>query len=248
MTGPWPYARTIAHRGGGSLAPENTLGAFEIGARYGYKMGEFDAKLSRDDVAFLLHDETVDRTSNGHGAAADLAYGEIARLDAGSWFDARFANERMPTLAELAQTVQRLGMDVNIEIKPSSGHEGRTGKHVAHEAALLWRGHTPPLLSSFSTDALFAAKAEAPELPRGLLLAQIRPDWMQHAKALECASIHVLHHSLDPSLIQQFKSADLWVMAYTVNDLARAQALVGWGVDAICTDRIDLIAPDAFGP
>ncbi|MGH7330215.1 MAG: glycerophosphodiester phosphodiesterase, partial [Polyangiaceae bacterium] len=177
MTQPWPYARMIAHRGGGSLAPENTLAGFELGARYGFKMAEFDAKLSADDVAFLLHDETVDRTSNGHGAATELSYDAIARLDAGSWFDARFTNERMPTLADLSRTVQRLGMDVNIEIKPSRGHEARTGKHIAREAAMLWRGRTPPLLSSFSKDALSAAKAEAPELPRGLLLAQIPSDW-----------------------------------------------------------------------
>lgn len=245
--GSWPYARVIAHRGGGSFAPENTLAAFETGARYGQKMAEFDAKLSADDVVFLLHDDTVDRTSNGHGAAADLPYAVIERLDAGSWFDRRFANEPMPALADVARRVERLGMDVNIEIKPSPGCEQRTGEHVAREATALWRGRTPPLLSSFSDEALAAARSSAPELPRGLLIRRVPPDWDERTQRLDCLSIHVEHHALDAGVVRDFKAAGLCVMAYTVNDLPRASTLVEWGVDAVCTDRIDLIGPHALG-
>lgn len=232
-----------AHRGGGSLAPENTLAAFEVGARLGFTMSECDVKLSSDGVLFLLHDDTVDRTSNGHGAAADLSYDAIASLDAGSWFDKRFAAERMPTLAELSQTLERLGMLVNLEIKPSPGRETLTGTDVAREAARLWRGRTPPLVSSFSEDALAAARDAVPDLPRGLLVTDVPPDWHARAARLECVSIHVAHKSLNAELMQTFKDAGLFVMAYTVNDLSRAQLLVEWGVDAICTDRIDQIGP-----
>jgi len=247
MTSGWPYPRVIAHRGGGTLAPENTIAGFETGARFGHRMAEFDAKLSADGISFLLHDDTVDRTSNGHGFAAELPYRTLAQLDAGSWFDPRFKGERMPTLADVAECVERLGMDVNIEIKPSRGHELATGDRVTRDAAAMWRNRTPPILSSFSDEALFAAQKAAPDLPRGLLLAQIPADWRERATHLGCLAVHVLHHSLDAALVTAFKSADLWVMAYTVNDLSRAQMLIDWGVDAICTDRIDLIAPDAFG-
>lgn len=243
MTPSWQYGGVAAHRGGGSFAPENTLAGFEAGARFGFTMSECDVKLSGDDVVFLLHDDTVDRTSNGHGAAADLAYDVIATLDAGSWFDKRFAGERMPTLAELAQTLERLDMLVNLEVKPSPGREARTGNDVAREAARLWRGRTPPLLSSFSEDSLAAARDAVPELPRGLLVTDVPDDWHRRAARLECVSIHVRHGSLDSALVRAFKDAGLFVMAYTVNDLDRARTLVGWGVDAICTDRIDSIGP-----
>lgn len=237
----WPYAGVVAHRGGGSLAPENTLAGFEIAARLGFRLAECDVKLSADDELFLLHDDTVDRTSNGHGAAADLSYDTIATLDAGSWFDAKFPGERMPTLTALAETLERLQMRVNIEIKPSPGREARTGKKVALEVAQLFRGL--PLLSSFSEEALEAARDAVPEIPRGLLVKNVPPDWQERAERLKCESIHVAHTSLDADLVRGFKAAGLFVMAYTVNDLERARTLAAWGVDAICTDRIDTIGP-----
>lgn len=243
MSEGWPYAGVVAHRGGGSLAPENTLVAFETGARYGFKIAECDVKLSGDDVLFLLHDDTVDRTSNGHGAAADLPYERISAFDAGSWLDAKFAGERMPTLSELAQTLARLDMRVNLEIKPSPGREAQTGAAVAKEAARLWAGRTLPLLSSFSEEALAAARDAVPELPRGMLTSKVPPDWLDRARRLGCESIHVAHNSLDEPIMQAFKHAGYFVMTYTVNDPARARELAGWGVDAICTDRIDAIGP-----
>ena len=243
MTAGWPYAGVAAHRGGGSFAPENTVAAFEVGARYGFTMAECDVKLSGDNICFLLHDDTVDRTSDGHGSAGELDYATIAGLDAGSWFGPHFSGERMPTLAELAESVAQLHMLVNIEIKPSPGREIRTGEHVAVEAAQLWRGRTLPLLSSFSEDALAAARAAAPDLPRGLLVGTVPADWRERTERLECESLHVEHHALDAALVSAFKSAGLRVMAYTVNELSRARTLVEWGVDAICTDRLDLIGP-----
>lgn len=241
MTARWPYARLVAHRGGGALAPENTLAAFRIGARLGFTMAEFDAKLSADDVAFLLHDDTVDRTSSGHGAASELPYAAIAELDAGSWFHTGFAGEHMPTLAGVAGLVTQLGVDVNIEIKPSSGRETITGERVALEAKRLWHGATAPVLSSFSEEALRAAQRAVPELPRGMLFHQVPADWEARCRVLACLSIHVNHKVLDAALVRAMKAAGLFIMAYTVNDLDRARTLVDWGVDSICTDRIDRI-------
>lgn len=247
MNASWPYARVVAHRGGGSLAPENTLAGFETGAKYGAKMAEFDVKLSADDIAFLLHDNTIDRTSNGHGAASVLPYNVISGFDAGSWFDPRFAGERMPTLGEVAQLVQKLDMLVNIEIKPSPGRERHTGEAIAREAAGLWQGRTPPLLSSFSEEALAAAGAAVAELPRGLLFSRVPRDWHARVQRLQCVSLHVRHDALDSELAAAIKAAGLRIMTYTVNELARARLLVSWGVDCICTDRIDLITASALG-
>ncbi|WP_408602453.1 glycerophosphodiester phosphodiesterase [Paraburkholderia guartelaensis] len=246
----WPYPRVAAHRGGGTLAPENTLAGLRTGASLGHTMVEFDAKLSVDDVAFLLHDDTVNRTSNGHGAAASMRYAELAVLDAGSWRDARFAGEPMPTLAQVAACCRELGLAANVEIKPCTGRDVETGRIVGAETARLWereaRAGMPPLLSSFSYTALDAARKSAPELPRGLLFERVPADWREQTAALECVSLHASHRHLDEALVERIKSAGLFILAYTVNDLDRARQLVSWGVDTVCTDRIDLIGPHAL--
>ncbi len=136
----WPYPRLVAHRCGGTLAPENTLAGFDACKRYGYRMVEFDAKLSADDHLFLLHDDTLDRTTNGHGPAAEHTWEELAKLDAGSWRDAAFAGERLPTLADAAARCKRDGIAANIEIKPCPGRDVITGQLVAGAALALWQG------------------------------------------------------------------------------------------------------------
>lgn len=246
----WPYPRVAAHRGGGTLAPENTLAGLRTGANLGHTMVEFDARLSVDNVAFLLHDDTVNRTSNGHGAAACMRYAELATLDAGSWRDARFAGEPMPTLAQVAACCRELGLAANVEIKPCTGRDVETGRIVGAEAARLWENEAqagrPPLLSSFSCAALEAARDSAPELPRGLLFERVPADWREQTAALECVSLHASHRHLDEALVERIKAAGLFILAYTVNDLERARQLVSWGVDTVCTDRIDLIGPHAL--
>jgi glycerophosphoryl diester phosphodiesterase len=244
----WPYPRVVAHRGGGTLAPENTLAALDEGARRGHRMVEFDAKLSADDVTFLLHDDTVDRTSNGSGPAAGMRYAALASLDAGAWFDARFAGERMPTLEAAAARCIAHALAANVEIKPCPGRERDTGRRVAADAAAYWRdAAVPPLLSSFSFDALRQARETAPELPRGMLYDAVPDDWRaQVVDALDCVSLHANHARLDEPLVRAIKSAGLRILVYTVNDLDRARELVRWGVDSVCTDRIDLIGPAAL--
>ncbi|MFY9781346.1 MAG: glycerophosphodiester phosphodiesterase [Candidatus Baltobacteraceae bacterium] len=239
----WPYPNVFAHRGGGALAPENTLAGFDVAARHGQAAAEFDVKLSADDVPFLLHDDTVERTSNGRGAAASLRYVELAGLDAGGWFGPEFAGERMPTLGAAADRCALLGFAANVEIKPSPGRERETGQIVAAQARTLWAGERAPLLSSFSCEALGAAREIAPELPRGLLVGEVPPDWSERAAQLGCLSLHVNHRALDADLVRHIRAAGLFILAYTVNDPARARELLDWGVSAICTDRIERIAP-----
>ncbi|WP_277185998.1 glycerophosphodiester phosphodiesterase [Caballeronia sp. BR00000012568055] len=236
----WPYPAVVAHRGGGKLAPENTLEAIDVGARFGHKMIEFDAKLSADNVVFLLHDDNVDRTSNGHGAAKSMSYAQLSSLDAGSWFGQEFADARMPTLTQVHARCDALGMMANIEIKPCPGREKETGTLVAREA---WSG---ALLSSFSYEALEAARDEAPTINRGMLYEHVPDDWRAQTAALSCVSLHADHRDLNERLVKEIKGAGLRILAYTVNEPERAQLLAQWGVDAICTDRIDIIGADFF--
>lgn len=243
----WPYPPIVAHRGGGKLAPENTLAAIDVGASYGHAMIEFDAKLSKDGQIFLLHDDTLERTSNGWGVAGDLLWDQLLNVDAGSWFGDKFKGEPLPLLSQVAERCRQHGLMANIEIKPTSGLEPQTGKAVALAARELWEGQTAPLLSSFAVASLEAAQSAVPELPRGLLLDEWRDDWRELTGRLGCISIHLNHRLLNAARVQTLKDAGLHILVYTVNSPRRAATLLRWGVDAICTDRIDVIGPDFTG-
>lgn len=240
----WPYPRIVAHRGGGKLAPENTLAAIDVGARYGHTMIEFDTKLSKDGQIFLLHDDNLERTSNGWGVAGELPWDDLLKVDAGSWFSREFKGEPLPLLSQVAERCRRHGMMANIEIKPTTGLGPQTGNVVALTARELWAGMTAPLLSSFEIDALEAAQEAAPELPRGLLLDEWRDDWRELTTRLGCVSIHLNHKLLDAGRVASLKQAGLHILVYTVNKPQRAAELLRWGVDCICTDAIDVIGPD----
>ena len=240
----WPYPRWIAHRGAGKLAPENTLAAFRLGARFGYRMFECDVKLSADDLPFLLHDERLNRTSNGKGGAGDLPWQALSQLDAGSWHSRSYAGEPLPSLENIARFCLRNACFLNIEIKPTPGTERHTGEVVARHAARLWQGAgVAPLLTSFDLDALTGAQAAAAQLPRGLLLDRLRPGWLETALRLDCVAIVCNHALWDASSVTQAHSAGFKTLSYTVNDEWAAQRLLALGTHGIITDRVDLFSP-----
>ena len=246
MNAPWPYPLWIAHRGAGKLAPENTLAAFRVGASHGYRAFECDVKLSADGVPFLLHDTTLQRTTDGHGVAGDRPWSELARLDAGSWHGRAYAGEPIARFDAVAHYCLRNGFALNVEIKPSPGSEDETGRVVALEAARLWAGAAAlPLLSSFKPMVIAAAKAAAPQLPCALLFDGLRDGWLDEARALDCVAVVVDYPSLDAAVIAQAHAAGLRVLTYTVNDPAPAHALLAAGIDGIVTDAVDRFSPGA---
>jgi glycerophosphoryl diester phosphodiesterase len=246
MNTEWPYPRWVAHRGAGKLAPENTLAAFRLGARYGYRMFECDVKLSADEVPFLLHDATLERTTNGQGIAGQLSWAELSRLDAGSWHSRAYAGEPIASLDAVARYCLGNGFALNIEIKPTPGAESQTGALVANAAVRLWAnapaGAMAPLLTSFSPDALEAALSAQPKLPRGLLLEQLWTGWLETASRLSCVAVVCNQALWDESSVRQARSAGLRMSSYTVNDEWAAERLLALGTDAIITDRVDLFS------
>lgn len=242
----WPYPLWVAHRGAGRLAPENTLAAFRLGAACGYRAFECDVKLSADGVPFLLHDATLERTTSGTGAAADLPWAALSRLDAGAWHSRTYAGEPPPSLEAMARFCRNNAFALNIEIKPSPGREAETGEIVAREAARLWSGATiAPLLSSFRPAALEAARDAAPHLPRALLLDQLREGWFEEAQRLRCCAIVTAYPLMDAALVARLQAAKLRAMAYTVNDPAEVKRLFVLGIDCIITDAVDRFSPAA---
>ena len=234
----WPGPRILAHRGGGSLAPENTLGAIRLGAKLGFQGVEFDVMLAGDGTPVLIHDETLERTTNGRGAVAATPYAALARLDAGN-------GEPIPSFEQAARLCRDLGLWANVEIKPAKGHERATGGAVAKMAAELWRGaEVPPLLSSFSREALARARDVSPALPRGFLVGKIPPDWEARMRELQCVALHCNHKHLSREMAAQVRAAGYALLVYTVNELVDAQRLLGWGVDCLVTDALDRVTPE----
>lgn len=239
----WPWPLWIAHRGAGSAAPENTLAALRAGARAGFRMVEFDVMLSRDGVPVLMHDDTLARTTDGQGAVSAHDLAALRALDAGAWYDRAFAGERIPTLDEALDLLFELDLDANIEIKPAPGFSALTGVTVAREVARRWPAdRRPPLLSSFDEDALAAAAATVPALPRGLLFERVPDDWARRMQGHRAVSVHCDHSVLDAARLQALIDAGVPVLCYTVNTATRARELLAAGVCGLFTDRLDLPA------
>lgn len=247
---PWPYPRVFAHRGGGVLAPENTMAGLAAGVAHGQRAVEFDVMLSADEVPVLMHDSAFGRTVAGRGNVAETNVSTLVTLDAGAWFDPAFEGETIPTLADALAYCKRHGIFMNIEIKPAPGADARTGEVVAAAARAHLKdidgGPSGILLSSFSTESLEAAQMAAPEVPRGYLLHRLKGAWGARLKKLECVALHCNHELVDHILMDAVKARDVGVFCYTVNTIKRARELRALGVDALCTDRIDLIASDFF--
>lgn len=242
----WPYPRILAHRGAGVLAPENTLVALRLSASLGFGGVEVDAQVAACGTPFLLHDDTLDRTTDGSGPAIRSTLEELRVLDAGVWFGNEFAGERVPTLEAACALSRSQGQWMNIEIKVAADADpARTGAVVAAETALRWADASPPpLLSSFSDLALAAAARNAPGLPRGLLVDAIPPDWLERVRTLGCRSLHVAQQHLTAEWVETIHGEGIAVLAYTVNEPGRAITLFEWGVDAIVTDELREIRPD----
>ena len=247
----WPYPKVVAHRGGGKLAPENTIAGLRCGLAHGFHAVEFDVMLARDGVPVVMHDPYLGRTVAGSGHVYDYDAAELVTMDAGAWFGAAFKGETVPLFTQFAQFCKDEGIWMNIEIKPAPGFEAETGRVVADVTRAMFGPEIAaddplriPLMSSFSTVALAAARAAAPDLPRGLLLDHIPPDWEAQARTLDAVAVHTNQKTLSAAQARAIKQAGFGLFCYTVNDPARAKELLAWGVDGFCTDRIDLIGPD----
>lgn len=241
----WPHPRIIGHRGGGTLAPENTLAGIRKAASLGFGGVEFDVMLSADKIAVLIHDETLERTTDGRGSVAATPYAKLDGLDAGSWFSPAYRGERVPTLEQAAKTCIELGLWANVEIKPAGGFERETASVVAGLVAKWWAGASnKPLLSSFHEACLEVARASAPEFERGYLTDRIERNWRESVQRLGCVSVHCNSEHLTEAQAHDVKRSGYGLLCYTVNDKDIARRLLSWGVDAIFTDRLDLFAPD----
>lgn len=256
----WHYPRVIAHRCGGALAPENTLAGLQVARLCGVSAVEFDVMLSADGVPFVIHDETLERTTDGQGAVALTRAAQLRQLDAGVRHHAAFRGERLPLLTEMLAACHALGLAANAEIKPAAGHDAATGRVVGEviavfQSACLAAGKRPLslLLSSFSEEALATALPSMERtdvgraMARALLVENVPADWQTRLRRLDCQHLHCAATATEVTsqLAAELRASGGALACYTVNDAAQAAQLFAIGVSAIFTDRPDCFCPSA---
>ncbi len=232
----------IAHRGASAYAPENTLAAFLKAKELGASWIEFDVMLTADHEVVVIHDEELERTTNGFGKVRDYSYRALKKLDAGSWFNPIFSGEKIPSLSETIEFLHTHQMAANIEIKPLLGQEELVVKKVLSVVKQHWKTDIPgPLISSFSLPALRFLRQHSSTCLLGFLMDKWLPDWKVLCDELNCITVNVDGKIVSQEKVKQIKSTGRLVLVYTVNDPKRAQELFSWGVDAVFTDVPDKI-------
>jgi len=234
----------VAHRGFSSIAPENTLAAIRAAVKSGATGCEFDVYRCGDGTVVLMHDDTVDRTTDGTGKVTELTLNQLRRLDAGSWKHLKYKGERIPTLTEALKLLAGSGCQPVIEIKM----EGISRSVIEDVRALDMIGEVAVI--AFSQNVVREVRQLEPgltcawlcgEVPEGTLTEQV--DWLV-ARAHECQTnlLDLNYKMLSPELISELNRCDLSVWTWTVNEAAQMKKLRKWGVASITTDRPDLLS------
>jgi glycerophosphoryl diester phosphodiesterase len=242
--GPADLPGLIGHRGAAAHAPENTLASIRRAHALGARWVEFDVKLTADGIPILMHDDRLERTTDGRGRVRDRTWEQIRALDAGGWFSPSFAGERVPTLEDALRLCADLGLGINVEIKPCRGRAAKTTEAVLDMLRRHWPSGLPvPLLSSFDHRCLERAAALAPEVPRGYLCGRLPRNWRLELDRYGCATVNLDHRWIDGRRLALLRAAQVPVLLYTVNDAARARALLAAGATTVFSDRVaDVLA------
>jgi glycerophosphoryl diester phosphodiesterase len=234
--------KVIAHRGAPQVAPENTLASLRQAKTLGAQWTEFDVRLTQDNQAIIFHDDELNRTTNGTGFVVKTSFAAISQLDAGNWFNPKFRNERIPTLAQYLQTAAQLKLGINVELKGTDFPPAILAKQVADSLQQYWQPTLPtPLLSSLSVTNLHAMRALGADYLLGYIMDEWSDQWQMILKELNCVSLHVNHEELTPERIKLIKQKKYLLLAYTINDKALAEKLFSLGVDAVFSDNPQLL-------
>jgi glycerophosphoryl diester phosphodiesterase len=226
----------IAHRGASGYAPENTLAAFRRAIAQGATFIETDLHLTRDAHFVAVHDETVDRTTSGHGAIHSMTLAEVRRLDAGAWFASEFMGERVPLLEEILEFSRKNDVVFYLELKPS-GFWG--GEHVLISALRNSAEIARSVVISFDPAILAALRKIEPTIMTGLLYNGQVENPFEKAVEIGARQLVVRSDLVTPNLLQEAGKRDLQVVCWTVNSPAHMRLLANAGVHGIMSDYPD---------
>ena len=233
----WPRPLILAHRGASAQAPENTLAAFKLALEQGAHGFELDAKLSADGEVVVIHDSSVDRTTNGQGRVSQLDLTALRELDAGSFFSDQFTWEKIPTLAEVFETLGKRAI-INVELTNyKTPRDGLSDKVC--ELVQRFGVQDSVLFSSFLPSNLARTRSLLPDTPRGLLALGGWVGWWARSFGFNFGDYQALHPGLQdvtPQQIARVHRLKRRIHVWTVNAAEDMRCLIGWGVDGIITD------------
>jgi glycerophosphoryl diester phosphodiesterase len=230
----------IAHRGAPRNAPENTLPAMREAARLGALWVEVDVKLTADGKPVIIHDDTVDRTTNGRGLVAGLTLAEIRGLDAG--IGTQHAGTQVPTLEELIETVLELDVGLQLELKPTAGDDVETAEIALDVLASLWpAGRRKLFLSSFSVRSLQSARRIMPDVPRAFAVMVPPRNPQALLEETDCQILHCLGDLLTDEALAILGDSGIEYAVAVINDRATATRLLAAGAQSILSDIPDLL-------
>ena len=234
----------LGHRGASAHAPENTLAAFNLAFDMGADGVELDVSVTKDGVPVVIHDNRVDRTTDGRGAIAEMTLAEVKQLDAGSFFGGKFRGERIPTLAEVLDGPGRRGI-VNIELK--SGRPISVGLEAAAIAKVIEETHARErvIISSFNHFALASIHAFDAELPLGFLYfdrASVSFPYMKTRPLALPAALHPRFTVVTQGFVQWARRENYKLNIWTVDNPDEMRRLISLGVDSIMTNKPDVLS------
>ena len=229
----------FAHRGASGYAPENTLPAFELGLKQRCDGFEFDVQITRDGVAAVIHDWTVDRTTNGSGEVRSMDYCDIRALDAGSWLDPRFAGTSVPRIEEIFELVPK-GTALNVEIKSRPNDPPGLEELVASLIEKHDRLQNT-IVSSFDHKSIKLLHRLNRDIKKGILYEGVLISPLSYGgrHGLGLYSLHPCHDYVDSKMVKTAHASGIKVACWTVNTAERARELREMGVDIAITNYPD---------
>lgn len=236
-------AAVVAHRGASKVTPENTLASVNWAAQMGATWIETDVRLTSDMKLVMIHDETLDRTTDGRGPVLTTSLEEIQKLDAGSWFSDEFSGARVPTLEEYLDCILENGINLQLELKEVPGLERELVEQTAEVLRKKWPfGERGLYLSAFSERCLRHAAEILPDVPRCLALVAAPNDPVALMKDVGCQIIHIQDTSYNsPERYEILKASGVEFAVATVNDATRARELLSLGAQSVLSDDPALI-------
>ena len=231
----------FAHRGAREVAPENTMAAFQAALAMSADGIELDVMLSADGIPVVIHDFTLERTTNGQGPVGAQTLAQLQALDAGSHFALRFQGERISTLA---QVLDAFGGSLRINIELKSYTLVQTGLEATVARLAAQRGLVSSVIvSSFSPLSLWRMRRINPHIARGLLYERHMPFFLRRAWAAPLLGLEAVHPEagmVNAAYMRWAKRKEYRVNVWTVNEPAEMERLLDLGVDTLITDRPDV--------
>ncbi|MEB2301999.1 glycerophosphodiester phosphodiesterase [Lysinibacillus xylanilyticus] len=236
----------FAHRGVSAHYPENTMAAFTAASKLPITGIELDVHLTADRELVVIHDETIDRTSNGSGYVKDYTLQELRAYDYGSWFSSKFEDESIPTLGDVLELFAGTNHRINIELKtdvfPYDGIEALVIREVA-----AYQMTERVIISSFNHESIQIISQRAPYIEKAALFAEILVDFTGYTAQIPADAIHVSLPTAFRKSVREALNEGATVRVYTVNDVENAKQLQQLGVQGIFTDDPEKIVSALIG-